>query len=32
MKILTNSVDKLPVLVTVLLKRAKAVSGIPAAD
>lgn len=30
MKILTNSVDKLPVLVTVLLKRAKAVSGIPA--
>lgn len=30
MKILTNSVDKLPVLVTVLLKRAKAVSGLPA--
>ena len=30
MKILTNSVDKLPVLVTVLLKRARAVSGIPA--
>lgn len=30
MKILTNSVDKLPVLVSVLLKRAKAVSGIPA--
>lgn len=30
MKILVNSVDKLPVLVTVLLKRAKAVSGIPA--
>jgi DNA polymerase-1 len=29
-KILTNSVDKLPVLVTVLLKRARAVSGIPA--
>lgn len=30
MKILTNSVDKLPVLVTVLLKRARAVSGLPA--
>ena len=30
MKILTNSVDKLPVLVSVLLKRAKAVSGLPA--
>lgn len=30
MKILTSSADKLPVLVTVLLKRAKAVSGIPA--
>lgn len=30
MKVLTNSVDNLPVLVTVLLKRAKAVSGIPA--
>lgn len=30
MKILTNCVDKLPVLVTVLLKRAKAVSGLPA--
>ena len=30
MKILTNSVDKLPVLVSVLLKRARAVSGIPA--
>lgn len=30
MRILVNSVDKLPVLVTVLLKRAKAVSGIPA--
>ena len=30
MKILTNSVNKLPVLVTVLLKRAKAVSGLPA--
>lgn len=30
MRILTNSVDKLPVLVTVLLKRAKAVSGLPA--
>lgn len=30
MKILVNSVDKLPVLVTVLLKRARAVSGIPA--
>ena len=30
MKILTNSVDKLPVLVTVLLKRAKGVSGLPA--
>lgn len=30
MKILVNSVDKLPVLVTVLLKRAMAVSGIPA--
>ena len=29
MKILTNSVDKLPVLVTVLLKRARAVSGLP---
>lgn len=30
MKILTNSVDKLPVLVTVLLKRARAVLGLPA--
>ena len=30
MRILTNSVDKLPVLVTVLLKRARAVSDIPA--
>lgn len=30
MKILTNSVDKLPVLVMVLLKRARAVSGLPA--
>lgn len=30
MKILTNSVDKLPVLATVLLKRARAVSGLPA--
>lgn len=30
MKILVNSVDKLPVLVTVLLKRARAVSGLPA--
>lgn len=30
MRILVNSVDKLPVLVTVLLKRAKAVSGLPA--
>ena len=30
MKILTNSVDKLPVLVTVLLKRARAASGLPA--
>ena len=30
MKILTNSVDKLPVLVSVLLKKARAVSGIPA--
>ncbi len=30
MKILTNSIDKLPVLVTVLLKRARAVSGLPA--
>ncbi len=30
MKILTNSVDKLPVLVTVLLKRARTVSGLPA--
>lgn len=30
MKILTNSVDKLPVLVTVLLKKARAVSGLPA--
>ena len=30
MKILTNSVDKLTVLVTVLLKRARAVSGLPA--
>lgn len=29
MKILVNSVDKLPVLVTVLLKRARAVSGLP---
>lgn len=30
MRILVNSVDKLPVLVTVLLKRASAVSGLPA--
>nr|DAY05945.1 MAG TPA: DNA polymerase [Caudoviricetes sp.] len=30
MRILTNSVDKLPVLVTVLLKKARAVSGLPA--
>lgn len=30
MKILTNSVDKLPVLVSVLLKRARSVSGLPA--
>ena len=30
MRILTNSVDKLPVLVTVLLKRARGVSGLPA--
>lgn len=30
MKILTNSVDKLPMLVTVLLKRARGVSGLPA--
>lgn len=30
MKILTNDVDKLPVLVMVLLKRARAVSGLPA--
>ena len=30
MKILTDSVDKLPVLVTVLLKRARSVSGLPA--
>ena len=30
MKILTNSVDKLPALVTVLLKRARAISGLPA--
>lgn len=30
MKILTNSVDKLPVLASVLLKRARAVSGLPA--
>ena len=30
MKILTNSVDKLPVLVTVLLKKARAASGLPA--
>lgn len=30
MKILTNSIDKLPVLVSVLLKRARAVSGLPA--
>ena len=30
MKILANSVDKLPVLASVLLKRAKAVSGLPA--
>ena len=29
MKILTNSVDKLPVLAIVLLKRAKIVSGLP---
>lgn len=31
MKILVNSADKLPVLVSVLLKRARAVSGLPAA-
>lgn len=30
MRILVDSVDKLPVLVTVLLKRARAVSGLPA--
>ena len=30
MKILTNNVDKLPMLVTVLLKRARPVSGLPA--
>ena len=30
MKILTDSVDKLPALVTILLKRARAVSGLPA--
>lgn len=30
MRILTNNVNKLPVLVTVLLKRAMAVSGLPA--
>ena len=30
MRILTNSVDKLPVLVTVLLKMARSVSGLPA--
>lgn len=30
MRVLTNSVDKLPVLVTVLLKRARDVSGLPA--
>lgn len=30
MKILTNSVDKLPVLASVLLKRAMGVSGLPA--
>lgn len=30
MRILVNSIDKLPVLVTVLLKRARAVSGLPA--
>ena len=30
MRILVNSVDKLPVLVTVLLKRARAVSSLPA--
>lgn len=30
MRILTNSVDKLPVLVSVLLKRARGVSGLPA--
>lgn len=30
MRILVNSVDKLPVLVSVLLKRARAVSGLPA--
>lgn len=30
MRILTNNVDELPVLVTVLLKRARAVSGLPA--
>lgn len=30
MKVLVSSVDKLPVLVTVLLKRARVVSGLPA--
>lgn len=30
MRILVNSVDKVPALVTVLLKRARAVSGLPA--
>lgn len=30
MRVLTDSVDKLPVLVSVLLKRARAVSGLPA--
>lgn len=30
MRILTNNVDKLPVLVAVLLKRARAISGLPA--
>lgn len=30
MKILTDGVDKLPVLVSVLLKRARAISGLPA--
>lgn len=30
MRILTNNVDELPVLVSILLKRARAVSGLPA--